>query len=296
MRSMALKVTIYRYFIIPNIVVAVMNIVANAFLIHALRRLKKLQNISHKFIAILSISDICIGTSLLLTEPAFWFLSNETHILVLTKCSGVLLYTFSQFSGLMILAIAVDRYIHMKYLVKYNLLMTNRRAVILVVFNIIATLLSSTIAVSGKMLNFGLASSLVPSLGLLGILFIQSVLYYRAYKSIRQRTGQLNLNSGMQPAIETVKKPNQEFCKSVLIILSSLWICYSPAALFTAMYNQEPDASWIMIGFFCALLLVYINSSLNALILISFNRQLKAFVLQQIRCYRPGTTETGLPA
>ncbi len=288
---MAFSLSIYIYFTVPNIAVALVNIILNCFLIHALRKLKKLQNISHKLFVSLSISDICIGLSLLITEPAYWFV-GENHVRILRVCSGILLFTFCQFSALSILLVAIDRYIHMRYLNKYHSIMNNRRAVMLVITNIILTMASTVTTVTGSVYGFGLIGSLVPSLGLLGVLTFITIVYMKAYRSLRRRT--LSITLRRRDAVDLGhtlrsdaiirRNPNQEFSKSILFVLGSLWVFYTPTAAFTAASNAEFVGDDVLICFYTALLLVYINCSVNVVIFISFNRQLRNYALQRLGC------------
>eukprot|EP00794_Sanderia_malayensis_P006789 gene6789-7555_t len=301
---MAFNLFIYRYFCIPNIIVALISIFVNSFLIHALRRLKKLRNISHKLFLTLCISDICSSVSLLMTEPGFLILSDDKDIAIVNACSGISLYMFCQFSALTIMSVAVDRYIHMKHLNKYSSIMTERRAVIIVFGNVMASILSTIIAIGNF---FGLASALVPSLGLFAVQAIVTCLYLKAYRSIKRRTLSIamrNRATGISLQVNNIvgiggrvwsNSPNQDYSKSVLFVLASLWVFYTPSVIFMATNRADIGGDGLTIAFYSSLFLLYVNASLNGIIFIIFNRQLRKYTRNKLFCLQATTEQLQNP-
>ena len=123
-----LKMT--KKFAIPLFLTSIACVLVNSLLIQALRSLKKLNTISFKYILLLSTSDICFGVSwiayLCMLYPEF----NKQSLMT---TAHILIHIFASFSCIMVLLIALDRYIHMRFSLRYNAIMTKRRASLLVI-------------------------------------------------------------------------------------------------------------------------------------------------------------------
>ncbi len=268
------------HYTIPNLVIAVSSIFINCFLIHALRKLNLLQTISYRLITVLSVSDIFIGFALLVTEPSYILFSKPSQQFMLNLCTGVSLFTFCQFSGFMIILIAVDRFIHMKYSVNYPVIITNRRAMKLVIFNIAFSLSLTATYVCALVYNFVFVYYLSMA-SIASVAFITlSVLYYNAYRSTKIST------TSLESSQVNIRKSSREFTRAVLFILGSLWICYSPFVAFSIIRHSHAvdNVYAASVGFFGSELLIYLNSTINAVLFIAFNTKLKEYSLSFLRC------------
>ena len=284
--KMSSKFPVYRMFSAPFFIVAASAIISNAFLIHALRKKKLLQTISYKFILYLSISDICIGILVVVTQFIVLLVTNMKLLVTLETCTAALLYTFSQFSAFMILAIGIDRYIHMKYLANYAAIMTNFRARLIVSVNIAVSICVTLFLVCGHMFGFIFPAQLSLNVIIIGFLISVTALYLRAYMSVKARVDQLELESG--PGSSSRRDSNKEFSKAVLFILSSLVICYTPYIIGSIVRHRNHHANdrvALFVGF-SSLLVVYSNSTLNAVIFLLLNKPLKNYLLQTYKFLR----------
>ena len=123
-----------------NIFIGILNITGNAILIWALRRTGQTKTISFQFITIMSLSDLSIGTigivclTLILTEQY-----REYCWLRLATLAA--LNTFIYFSAFMVFLIALDRYLHMKYLERYSSKFTKKRGYLLVIISFLSAFL-----------------------------------------------------------------------------------------------------------------------------------------------------------
>ena len=108
----------------------------NMFIIYALRKLKKLSSISFWFLYWLSISDLFVGLS------GFILDINAGSCLTGLNCHWVP-YTlavrsyFVSYSARLTIVIAIDRSIRMKYLYKYNSIMTKTKANMVLLVNVV---------------------------------------------------------------------------------------------------------------------------------------------------------------
>ena len=204
-KQQGLSVTLERQFLIPKIALAVLAVATNAFLIHALRKLDKLKTISFKFVLSLCISDISLGVVLLIFEPIIYYsMSDLDTILKYSKISGFFIFSFVSLSAILTICIAVDRFIHMKYLLKYRLIMTKFRAMMMIIISTIVSFLFSGKVFFMQGSNSNPAVRLAISVIIGMILFLMTMIYLKAYLAVAAHTAHtqlLNARSGMQPSV-----------------------------------------------------------------------------------------------
>ena len=182
-------------FIIPFLLLGIINLIVNSFLIHALRRLDKLRTISYKLILCLTISDLFTGIELIVEEiVTITFIRDESSTWRLTF-QGVSFF-FAQFSCLTTLAIAVDRYVHMKYLHKYSGVITNTKAILVCVANLLLSLTFGILLAVGMIYRFFFVSRLILFANASAVFAALSITYMNAYRELFRRTKQLNLGRG----------------------------------------------------------------------------------------------------
>ena len=193
-------------FIIPYLLLGIVNLIVNSFLIHALRRLDKLRTISYKLILCLTISDLFTGIELIVEEIMnIAFIRDESSIWRLAFLGvGFLL---AQFSCLTTLAIAVDRYIHMKYLHKYSVVITNRKAILFCILNVLLSLIYGALLPLGMIYRFFFVSRLILFANASAIYAALLKIYLNAYQALFRRTKQLNLSRGTR--IEASEDPGR---------------------------------------------------------------------------------------
>ncbi len=265
---------------INYLVLGVIIVSVNSILVHVLRKLRKLSSVSHRFIFILSLSDISIGVVFLCTSSLI-YIENEDHYRSVHTYSIRVLYFQFQFSFLMVITIATDRYIHMRFPTKYATIMTNSRGVKIIIGVLLATVLMNVVIICGDLFGFSvLAYILFYSVDtvLLTALFIQ---YTRAYRALRRRVNELFLD-GNRASYTPQITPSKEFAKAVFLILSSAFICYTPiivSSMIIYLDNHELGATVKL----ASRGLLSLNSAFNAVIFMAFNRDIKRFVKQRIK-------------
>ena len=175
---------------IPALIIDISNIATNMFIIYALRKLNKLSNISFLFIYYLSISDCLVG----LTGFAYDILCaccngrcNRSWVLYVVTLRSF----FISHSGRLTTVIAIDRSIRMKYLYKYNNVMTRKKAYLVLMVN---TLLGTVDIVGG--LRQHVIFAWVYMIFHLTCVVSGCLLYLYTYCNIRQQV--TDLNSSLQ--------------------------------------------------------------------------------------------------
>ena len=129
-----------------SLVLDLSSITLNGLIAYVIKKDKKTRIVTFWYIYCLSISDVMIGATglihhwLLLYNFLDPFNASWTllHIIL-----GVIYGYFTMTSWMLILIIAIDRYIHMKYPHNYNLIMTRFRARLIMLFDILFGILVS---------------------------------------------------------------------------------------------------------------------------------------------------------
>ena len=282
-----------------NIFVIISNVVLNLFLCYALRETKQLHKFSNKFFFCLSISDTFIALTtqslvayLLLSDPS----GSKCHV---ERSSLFFSFSLNQFSGDMILIVALDRYLHMKYLHKYPIKMTTKRGIVLVSLNVVFSIFMGTTAVFVSVFKgFYIWHLIFVILDTLVIITI-IILYIRMYFNVKKMVGSLNLKTNINaPANANGKSTakdrrtsspyNFTLARTVSFVLISMICSYLPyfllGSISTYYYhvlNEEPSNE-LKIAVYFAIILVYMNASFSAIIFMSFNNRIKRFLAKMI--------------
>ena len=185
------------------------NIIVNLFLVHALRELKKLHSLSHRFILLMSISDICVGLS--------GIFSHTINIINIPKgiydsdfqnYTAVISMFFISFTGRFTVIIALDRYVRMHYLTRYEKIMTNKRAVLLVSANVLLGLVSAVVFLGPFSRSFKdkftFGRALFHTFGVKSV----CLLYIFAYRSLKRTVDNLHIESNIGNDTKPVENAN----------------------------------------------------------------------------------------
>ena len=178
---------IYGYIIIID----VFNISGNAILIWALKKTRQTKTISFQFIIIMSISDLALSIAnlMILIIPSIPQ-QNRASCWTTVICQ-FFLSTCSVYSFIMVALIALDRYLHMRYLERYPSILTKKRGYCLAIASFVYALtmnvayylpLSYNIPYISQAVHIILSSFTVSS---------TFILYYKAMRAIRTKASQL---------------------------------------------------------------------------------------------------------
>lgn len=283
-------------YLLVHSLIAVSNISINSFLLHALNRLKRTSTVSFLFVKFLCASDISVGISqvlYLVCRSLIRFYSSDMAS-ALDFTMQTIFYIASPFSGGMILVIAADRYMHMKYLTKYSAIMTRGRALILVFMNFVFQLTTAVSLLFASLNGYFAIQQPVLVCVYLTMIGAAVLLYQEAFRSIRRRTR--NSSVGMETLAKTAtierRSPSYDFSRTMMHILMSLVICYLPFLSLTTirsviiLYQAE-----VPFSFMYALLWTYnlnfLLSTVNPVIFITFNKDLRSYAKKKI--YREGS-------
>ena len=273
---------IYRVFSGINLFVSVSNVATNSILSFVLWKLKKLNTTSYRFIFVQSVCDILVGIAMLLSRSVYYFIPFN-RFCNLKAFSDILCDSLCMFSGVMVTLIALDRYIHMRFLNRYSVWMTKRRAIMLIFINGCLCSVVGAVQILAYLGDWYHLVLLIHNCFAILMIVGTSMGYFNAYRSLNMRTKQLDFGRSLPNASSGARgkrNPTKEFLKAMIAILSTFMISFTPfvisSAIKYAYRNQEVDYSMI-IFFYIARLFVCMNSSLNAVLYLSLNRELRIY-------------------
>ena len=271
------------------LIVDISNVLTNAFLIHSLIKLKKLKTISYTFILYLCINDEIVGLTGFVCHAAdiVHQSKGDSHIRAHLANLYKIMHLFIGISGYLILVIALDRFMRMRYMVRYGALMTKKTANALVVLSMIPSLFNFTLDMvnaSDAIFRY-LYIILYCGHGL--SVFIGCILYVLAYQSIKKRIQHSDLHTDVDSFEHRAKtnhrRADVEFSRAALLILVAITVCYIPR-LATFLYRTVTGISYELYEDAWARFFMLLNSTLNALILISCNRELRNYAKLFFKC------------
>ena len=246
----------------------------NALVMYQIINTKQYKKTSYLFILLLSISDTVIGITAI---PGFAFLhsyvtSENCGIEITIQSIGTFL---AHFSGYMIVIIGFDRFIHIKYPTRYSITMSRKRTTWLLLSNVFLSSLSSTATnVSSFFGYFHIANIVVLTIDF-GLVCTVFVIYLYAFINIRRF---IFKNCQYYQRHSVNKKHMHHLATTVFLVVLSVCFCYLPyvivsyATFFKIYVLDEPPGGTLRLFKYLSLTFIFLNSSLNAVILLSRSR------------------------
>ncbi len=297
---MELEKAIMKPFAIPKLFVASSNIIANAYLIHTLKRLNKITNISYKLVALLSISDISVGVASLILEMIYWLIPAE-HFLIAKICETVLVHTPALLSGMLVGFIAIDRYIHLRYPSDYSVMVSKKRVMLVAVYILVVTAVAIVAELFALIKDQLFYSSLLWSAIIVLGGIVANVLYIRIYRIAHARTQQQPPQHRLEQVDNGVPVGNdnnheaamvsgdvtcyRELSKAVLYVILAYVINYFPFAVVAPIRHHQRFSNnpSVITAYFAGGLVACFNSTVNAIIFMIFNTGIRRYT-KQIVC------------
>ena len=294
------------------ICIAIMTVVVNLLLIIAMIGSKQaLKNTSNVLITVMSCVDLING---LVSMPIFAirrFIHQKINCLYTVLAQSLTTFLMYQ-SCLVVILIAIDRYLHM------STSLTRKKSFVLMLFNgkwiifpIFCTTALSTAVSSIHLIieEYGnMRIVVIIALGLvtlapLLLIIVTSALYIRGYLKIRdfvRRNPVYNDYTCQSKAVEEEggkvtlesknKKPTylRKLQKTVLMLLIALMVTYTPYVIFAAIraalsfVGEEPNA--ILIVGDVSVLIFLCSFAINSLIIFKMNKAARSWLLKRIKC------------
>lgn len=279
---------------ILNFMMIPITLTANCFIIVGLYETRQLGSIINKFFLCLSISDCCVAAIVQSLVGALFTTYSKEKFCNLEMSAQFFTFLFGHISGFTIVAIGIDRYIHMKYLQRYDSIITKQRAVGLMVISYVASIgmgLSYTLSTIYGIFQWVNMVILLADMAAIVIIYAA---YLEAYSKVKQhlkKTKQLRKSSNA-PSYAVA------MIMTILLILGAVFICYVPYVIvgmfgfYRVEFQRKLLSSGLSMGIYLTYLLVYLNSCLNAVIFIYKNDAVKRFVLCTLRIATKKQPET----
>ena len=305
---MALAYSIVKY------VISVSDVAVNSFLLYALWKRKKLKIVSFWLVFCLSISDVCFGLFAFINESFNIHFEVDWCDELSCFITDAIEFFFVNFSTAILFIISIDRFTRMKYPMQYNAIMTKKRAVVFLCINVI---LSGHLVVLAKFLPKYHINFLVKNLqsyiiyltvvncfylmAMISICGIYVLTYFTIKKRIENRVNDVAIErrepgapiqDSNMPNISTIyingrRRPDQEFAVCIMVVIVLLLFCDAPNIICNLYSNvlmlidrNYTSSEEMLLGLDWTYLLLQVNSTLNAVIILYFNRELRAFARQ----------------
>lgn len=271
-----------KFLLILNSITALLTALLNSLLCFAILRMKLLSTISYRFILALSISDLFIAV---IVQPLYsleysQLLSKTGMRRVFPILIELLATVFGMYSGIMVVIISFDRYLHMKFVNHYNFYMTIKRANFLIFGNIVLTCLTGALQTSAIFLGFYAQLKIGILLCNIVAFFIGVFFYSRAFLSVRRRVADLQVARSSS----NIRRADFQFAKGVLLTFVLLTLCYIPYFVTGTFISMRIISARTSIEaklhttFHCTVTLVFMVPLINSVIFFMFNSKLKAYV------------------
>ena len=266
-------------FAVPQIALGIVNIAVNSFFIHAARKLGKFRQLSYKIVLCLIISQLASGVNMI-TEETFTLAVIRDETSTLRLAFRLVFFLIAQFSSIMMIAIAVDRYVHVRYLYKYRQVMTKRILLVFIAFGLLSGLFIVVILSLGFIYKAVFYSSLVLCANALAVYITILVIYARAYKELITRTRDFNFQLS---TIRPQRSANKDFATATLAILVSLIVAFTPyfalslALSYSAEIEKIAEPLAIYKAWLMSVVLVKTQTIFDTILFITFDRNVRSY-------------------
>ena len=260
-------------------------IMLNFLSIHAIRKTTSLPKPLKTLLLSLAASDLGIG---LLVQPLYitLLLAENNKNCAMPTVSFVIIWFFANASFLGILAISLDRFLAIHLHLRYQELVTHKRAVAVVIF---IWGLSAFLS----LLDFWMARAQSVAFEVFvtiffGLCFIcTAVVYCRIYFTVRRHRNEIQAihvqAAAQNGELGNVARQRKSYLGTFYVYLVFL-VCHLPEYCIFVASNTISKPSTILKGFVpCAWTLVFLNSSLNPLVYCWKMRQIRHTILDTLR-------------
>ena len=266
--------------LVANFMIMLVNIALNIILCSAILKLKFLRKVTYHFILSLAVSDLCIGIFVhgMITAILTCVLAgNVAGIHQLLLFHQAICVCFGQSSGLMLLMVAFDRYLHMKHLNFYNAYMTKRKSSFFILGSAIISLAAGIAFMFGSLGSAIFQILIGLTLTYYFMLVLAIILYIKIFLDFRSHNENTRLSNCHNSEVKLFK--------GIFAIMLSFLVCYLPFLSFNAYFYYSHESGNITedLGtklFLANILLFEImltESSINSIILFSCNGKLKRY-------------------
>ena len=252
------------------IALSIFIVVANAVLLSSLYKTNQLTTITNKFMFLMSICDMVTGFLVTPLVAACLLMYYEYRICLMEKTAQFLVSLCLCFSFCMLVAIAVDRYIHVIKLNRYQDFMNDFKMKSIIAFSVV---FSIYLAIMGLVYVDVTIPQTINAVGRLFSTVCVFILYYKMSRQIRVHalTIDVQLSNSNNARMQTRQKLSST--KSIRALLGTLLLLSLPYNIITSIRavvqfgnNSIIETTSLDVAYGFSLLLLLSNAGANALI------------------------------
>ena len=267
---------------ILNVPLMLACVTGNSLTLSAILRTPSLRSPSNIFMCSLAISDLLVG---IIVQPVYiaYELKQEPP---LTFAINVLFSFTGVVSLCTMTAISVDRFMALQFHLRYQCLMTEKRAMYTSLSLWLFGIMSSFVTLWNKTIMFAFLA-----VGIAICIFISTFSYTRIYLIVRQHQFQIR---AQQQAIQLPMNlfRTKRSAVSTFIYYICMILCYTPMFSFMSVVAIRPSLSGLMV-WKVGNTFVFMNSSINPILFCWRVRELRRAVLKLVRPRHVMQTSTG---
>lgn len=267
---------------ILNVPLMLACITGNTLILSAILRTPSLRSPSTIFMCSLAISDLLVG---IIVQPVYiaYELKQEPPLTFAIK----VLFIFTGVVSLCTMtAISVDRFMALQFHLRYQCLMTGKRAMYTSLSLWLFGILSSFVTLWNKTIMFAFLA-----VGIAICIFISTFSYTRIYLIVRQHQFQIrSQQQALQLPMNLVRTKRSAI--STFIYYICMILCYTPMFSFMSIVAIRPSLSGLMV-WKVGNTFVFMNSSINPILFCWRVRELRRAVLKLVRPRHVMQTSTG---
>ena len=265
--------------LVLDIAVMVLNLVTNSAVLMALFMSKPYKNTSYMLLFYLSVSD-CLSS--LVTQPLYAILIGQYFDQ--SYCSFEIICQFfgvfsPHTSGYAIVAIAFDRYARMRFLNRYQLVVTKRKVLVTCLIITIFSSCEGLLYALGTKFNFLEISKNVIHVIDFAVFMSVVIVYLLTIRVVRvHRKNSLN-----KTILQNTDRTITVLASKILITIVLLYGFYTFVAVAYEVFIDKVEngwKSWFNFALLVAYLLTYVNSFANALLFLTMNKKSKEKITQ----------------
>ena len=257
-------------------------VTGNSVILAAILRTPSLRSPSTIFMCSLAISDLLVG---IIVQPVYiaYELKQEP---LLTFAIKVLFIFTGVVSLCTMTAISVDRFMALQFHLRYQCLMTEKRAMYTSLSLWLFGILLSFVTLWNKTIMFAFLA-----VGIAICIFISTFSYTRIYLIVRQHQFQIRAQQqALQLPMNLVRTKRSAL--STFIYYICMILCYSPMLSFMSIVAIRPGLSGLIV-WKVGNTFVFMNSSINPILFCWRLRELRRAVLKLGRPRHDMQTSTG---
>ena len=286
-------------FAIIMVILAIFTVTANATLIHVLLKTKQTKSITNRLILLMNVSDICTGVVGYPCIAAVYLITTEGRrnckFELVTQFTTLL---FAYLSFCLLMGVAIDRYIRVTKLNRYNVYMNHSRMKVVLAAGCLLSIsisIVSTVFASSFYLKIVLNASNLSSLSLVFIV------YTLVAKRLRVHSGNINQHSTDINSQDIKQRKMLRSTKTVRILLGTLLVLYAPYNVVSVIWtyyrfyvNVNPG---ILLNILELLSYIFIfsNAGINAMIYCYGNSVTRKYVRDRL-CRQQQLTDIDMDA